>query len=279
MNSGQNTPFSVNTPTFSFSREVKVSLGVVLACHLLLIGWIGLDGNEPESGITPPMTGMLISGGSGTGPGAKGAETGAPEAAGGPSGMKKQTKTDEPGRRKEKRQAVPSETTSDAKLIKNSSSTPLSTQGKNAGSATGTAKPTSAASSKSSPETAAGTGNGSDNRSGQGSGSGTNMAGGSGKGGSGFSGPYSEAGFFSNPKPPYPAVSRRMAEEGTVLLSVHILANGRVDEVKLKRSSGFPRLDDSAMKTVRHWRYVPAKRNGKPIPYWYAQPIRFSLDD
>ena len=279
MNSGQNPPFPIRTETFSFSRELKISLAAVLACKLLLIGWIGLNGNEPESGIMPPMTGILLSGGSGTGNGEKGAETGAPEAAGGSPGMEKQTKTDEPGRRKEKRQTVPSEAVSDAKLIKNSSSAPLSTQGKNAGSATGTAKSASAASSQGSPGTAAGTGNGSDNRSGQGSASGTNMAGGSGKGGSGFSGPYSEAGFFSNPKPPYPAVSRRMAEEGTVLLSVHILADGRVDEVKLKRSSGFFRLDDSAMKTVRHWRYVPARRNGKPIPYWYAQPIRFSLDD
>lgn len=134
---------------------------------------------------------------------------------------------------------------------------------------------TSATSSKGNPATATGTGVGS----GHGTGSGTDMAGDSGKGGTGFSGPYSDAGFFSNPKPPYPAVSRRMNEEGIVLLSVHILADGRVDEVRLKRSSGFSRLDDSAMKTVRHWRYVPAKRNGKPIPYWYAQPIRFSLDD
>lgn len=74
MNSGQNAPISIHTPTFSFSREVKVSLGVVLACHLLLIGWIGFSGNEPNSDITPPMTGMLLSEGSGTGTGVKGAE-------------------------------------------------------------------------------------------------------------------------------------------------------------------------------------------------------------
>lgn len=279
MNSGQNPPFSVHIQTFSFSRELKVSLAAVLACHLLLVGWIGLNGNEPESGITPPMTGMLLSGGSGTGNGAKGAETGAPEAAGDSPATAMGKKKDESARLKEKEQASSSKTVSTAKPVKNPSPAPLSTQGKNAGSVTGTAKPASAASSKGNPGTAAGTGNGSDKRSGQGSGSGTNMAGGSGKGGSGFSGPYSDAGFFSNPKPPYPAVSRRMAEEGTVLLSVHILTDGRVDEVKLKRSSGFSRLDDAAIKTVRHWRYVPAKRNGKSIPYWYAQPIRFSLDD
>ena len=108
MNSGQNPPFPIRTETFSFSRELKISLAAVLACHLLLVGWIGLNGNEPESGIIPPMTGILLSGGSGTGNGEKGAETGAPEAAGGSPGMEKQTRTDEPGRRKEKRQTVPS---------------------------------------------------------------------------------------------------------------------------------------------------------------------------
>ena len=269
----------MHTQTFSFSRELKVSLAAVLACHLLLICWIGSNGNNPESDITPPMTGMLLSAGSGTGTGTKDADSGGPQAAGGLSGMEKRMKTDESLNQKEKRQAVPSETVSTEKPVKNSSSAPLSIQEKNAGNATGIANPASTASSQGRQAMATGTDNGSDNRSGQGTGSGINLAGDSGKGGSGFSGPSSDAGFFSNPKPPYPAVSRRMAEEGTVLLLVHILADGRVDEVKLKRSSGFPRLDDSAMKTVRHWRYVPAKRNGKPIPYWYAQPIRFSLND
>lgn len=261
--------------TFSFSREVKVSLAVVLACHLLLIGWIGFGGNEPVSDITPPMTGMLLSGGSGTGTGAKGIETGSPEAAGSSSGMEKQTKTDKSVNRQEKRQAMPSQTASVTGPPKNSSVSPE----RKVTDTSGTAIATSATSSKNRQATITGTGNGSDNRSGQETGKGTNKAGGSGKGGNGFSGPYSDAGFFSNPKPPYPAVSRRMSEEGTVLLSVHILADGRVDDVKLKRSSGFSRLDESAIRTVRHWRYVPARRNGKPIPYWYAQPIRFSLDD
>ena len=178
--------------------------------------------------------------------------------------------------RKEKRHHTgPTETASVTEPVKNSAPSPLSSPEKKAADTSGTAIPAPAAASKGRPAPANSTGNGS----GHGTGNGTNITGGSGKGGSGFSGPYTDAGFFSNPKPPYPAVSRRMSEEGTVLLSVHIQADGRVDEVKLKRSSGFPRLDDSAMKTVRHWRYVPAKRNGKPIPYWYAQPIRFSLDD
>ena len=276
MNSGQTPSFTIQTQTFSFSREVKASLGAVLACHLLLIGWVGLGGSKPESDITPPMTGILLAEGSGTGTGTKGVETGTPQSAGGSPGREKQTKMHEFLNRKEKRHHTgPTETASVTEPVKNSAPSPLSSPEKKAADTSGTAIPAPAAASKGRLAPANSTGNGS----GHGTGNGTNITGGSGKGGSGFSGPYTDAGFFSNPKPPYPAVSRRMSEEGTVLLSVHIQADGRVDEVKLKRSSGFPRLDDSAMKTVRHWRYVPAKRNGKPIPYWYAQPIRFSLDD
>lgn len=70
-----------------------------------------------------------------------------------------------------------------------------------------------------------------------------------------------------------------MSEEGQVLLDVHIQPDGSVAEVKLKRSSGFPRLDDAAVQAVRRWRYVPARRGNEPIAYWYVQPIKFSLNN
>jgi TonB family protein len=108
---------------------------------------------------------------------------------------------------------------------------------------------------------------------------GTGKGNGSGNGSGDFSGPYGRAGSSGNPKPPYPAVSRRMGEEGVVVLSVMIEADGTVSDVKLKHSSGFPRLDASALKTVRHWWYVPARKNGRPVAFRYVQPIRFSLDD
>lgn len=104
--------------------------------------------------------------------------------------------------------------------------------------------------------------------------------GGSGHGGgrdNGFSVP--DGSGFSNPKPPYPTISRRMGEEGLVMLSVYILADGTVGDVSIKKSSGFRRLDESALKTVWRWRYAPAKRHGKPVAIRYAQPIRFSLND
>jgi protein TonB len=90
--------------------------------------------------------------------------------------------------------------------------------------------------------------------------------------------PRTDAAHMNNPKPVYPAVSRRLSEQGTVQLSVYILPDGKVGEVQLKVSSGYPRLDQSAIDAVRAWRYIPARRGNEPIPYWYTQPVRFSLD-
>jgi protein TonB len=89
--------------------------------------------------------------------------------------------------------------------------------------------------------------------------------------------PRADAGQLSNPAPAYPSLSRRLREEGTVLLEILIKANGTVGEIKLKRTSGFKRLDDAAMKAVAHWRFQPATQAGKAIDFWYEQPIEFDL--
>ncbi len=68
-----------------------------------------------------------------------------------------------------------------------------------------------------------------------------------------------------------------MQEEGRVLLDVYILPDGLVGEIKLKRTSGHPRLDQAALEAVKRWKYQPARRGNVPIPYWYVQPIDFSL--
>ena len=90
--------------------------------------------------------------------------------------------------------------------------------------------------------------------------------------------PRTDAAHLNNPAPEYPAVSRRLGEQGRVLLDIYILPDGSVGEIKLKRSSGYARLDEAGLDAVRRWRYVPAHRGNKPIPYWYVQPVTFSLD-
>lgn len=91
--------------------------------------------------------------------------------------------------------------------------------------------------------------------------------------------PRIDAALGTNPSPPYPRISRRLKEEGTVLLDIYILANGQVGEMQIKQSSGYARLDQAARAAVAKWRYQPARKLGREIAYWYVQPIYFSLND
>lgn len=88
----------------------------------------------------------------------------------------------------------------------------------------------------------------------------------------------SKAAYLNNPKPIYPAISKRLGEEGTVKVNVLIGADGLAKEVRLSRSSGFERLDDAALMAVKQWRFVPGKRNGVAEAMWFDVPVRFELD-
>lgn len=87
-----------------------------------------------------------------------------------------------------------------------------------------------------------------------------------------------DADYLLNPKPAYPTVSRRRAEEGTVLLRVRVSAEGAALAIELRKSSGYPRLDEAAQDAVRRWRFVPARQGGEAIESWVAVPIAFKLE-
>lgn len=87
-----------------------------------------------------------------------------------------------------------------------------------------------------------------------------------------------DAAYLNNPKPAYPPLSRRLGEEGQVLLRAYVSADGLPEQIELRRSSGSPRLDAAAQDTVRRWRFVPARRGDAPIAAWVLIPINFRLD-
>jgi len=71
---------------------------------------------------------------------------------------------------------------------------------------------------------------------------------------------------MTSARPPrYPVDSRRAREEGTVVLSVLLAIDGRVSDIAVARSSGFPRLDRAALDAVRDWRWSPMMREGTPV--------------
>jgi protein TonB len=81
-------------------------------------------------------------------------------------------------------------------------------------------------------------------------------------------------------QPEYPPSSRRAGEEGTVTLQVYVLETGKAGEVKVSKSSGFPKLDEAAVREVqRTWRFVPGKEDGKPVAMWHTFNVTFRLTE
>ena len=89
--------------------------------------------------------------------------------------------------------------------------------------------------------------------------------------------PSSNADYLNNPPPPYPPLSRRLGEQGKVVVRVLIKADGTASEATVLTSSGYERLDEAARQTVLRWRYVPGKRAGVPEAMWFNVPIQFVL--
>ena len=83
--------------------------------------------------------------------------------------------------------------------------------------------------------------------------------------------------YAENPSPIYPPEAKKKGYEGEVLLKVEVLADGRVGQIELRRSSGHAVLDSSAFTAVKHWRFIPAKKGENPVSLWVNIPIKFQL--
>jgi protein TonB len=90
--------------------------------------------------------------------------------------------------------------------------------------------------------------------------------------------PSSNADYLQNPKPAYPPLSKRMGEQGKVIVRVLIGVDGAAQKAEVRQSSGFERLDQAALNTVLKWRYVPGKRGGVAEEMWFNVPINFVLE-
>jgi protein TonB len=89
--------------------------------------------------------------------------------------------------------------------------------------------------------------------------------------------PSFSADYLMNPAPAYPPLSRRLGEEGKVVLRVFVNEQGLPAKVELRTSSGFSRLDSVALETVRQWKFVAARRGDQAVTAWVLVPISFSL--
>ena len=81
--------------------------------------------------------------------------------------------------------------------------------------------------------------------------------------------------------PEYPTMSRRLGEEGAVVLLLTINEDGRVVESSIDTSSGFERLDEAAVKDSlrpRLWIFLPGTVNGKPASMQFKFRVVFRID-
>jgi TonB family protein len=83
--------------------------------------------------------------------------------------------------------------------------------------------------------------------------------------------------YAENPKPSYPLEAQERGYQGEVLLKVQVLTNGKVGQIEVKRSSGYDVLDQSALHTVKQWKFIPARKGEDTIPMWVNIPVKFQL--
>src|SRR5262245_44365324 len=78
-------------------------------------------------------------------------------------------------------------------------------------------------------------------------------------------------------RPNYPSSARRLGIQGTTMLKVQVLIDGRVGDVLVEQSAGHPDLDQAATTAVRQWRFDPARRGEDPVAMWVLLPVEFRL--
>ncbi|MFV1957024.1 MAG: energy transducer TonB, partial [bacterium] len=81
------------------------------------------------------------------------------------------------------------------------------------------------------------------------------------------------------PRPAYPIVSRRKGEDGTVTLSFLVYSDGTVGGISVVRSSGYPRLDKAASKSLRSAVFRPPSEKGLPVNSSRKIAFSFRLKD
>jgi protein TonB len=81
-----------------------------------------------------------------------------------------------------------------------------------------------------------------------------------------------------NPKPSYPLLSRKLREQGLVMIKLCVNQGGFVDEASVSRSSGFQGLDKSALATLSQWRFLPLSSALHHSSQCFQAPVHFSLE-
>lgn len=83
--------------------------------------------------------------------------------------------------------------------------------------------------------------------------------------------------YIQAPQPDYPPISRRMGEEGNVVLRVLVNEKGHPERIDVRQSSGSARLDEAARQAVSRALFKPHLEDGKAVAVYALVPINFSI--
>ncbi|MBK7062878.1 MAG: energy transducer TonB [Rubrivivax sp.] len=90
--------------------------------------------------------------------------------------------------------------------------------------------------------------------------------------------PSSNIAYLVQPPIEMPLASRRMGEQGTVLLRVLVGMDGLPRQIGVQRSSGFKRLDEQAVSAMKRARFKPQTDQGQPIEWFVIAPLQYEIE-
>ncbi|PRC93621.1 energy transducer TonB [Solimicrobium silvestre] len=84
--------------------------------------------------------------------------------------------------------------------------------------------------------------------------------------------------YLQEPQVVYPMISKRMNEQGRVLLHILVDEFGVPQKIKIQQSSGSERLDEAAKVAAAKALFKPYREDGKSQPVYVVVPINFRLN-
>jgi protein TonB len=85
--------------------------------------------------------------------------------------------------------------------------------------------------------------------------------------------------YLKNRSPAYPRLAREAGYEGKVILNVEVSPEGKCVNIQIVKSTGYPILDNTALKAVKQWSFKPAYLFNRPVSAWVEVPVSFKLKD
>jgi protein TonB len=83
--------------------------------------------------------------------------------------------------------------------------------------------------------------------------------------------------YIQAPQPVYPQMSKRMGEQGRVMLRILVNEKGLPDQVQVHTSSGSARLDEAGRQAALRAQFKPHMEGGHAVAVYVIVPLNFQL--